>query len=105
MKVLQKRPAPRYSGVVNDARKKRSEEEALHIEIPPQEFDREQVILTIMAGEERLCAVILHKVHKLVSWGLDQCKIDILKTPAYWCFTVKPTTRWNQDKKYLRLEI
>ena len=40
MKVLQERPAPRYSGVVNGARKNRSEEEALNIEIPPQEFDK-----------------------------------------------------------------
>ena len=105
MKVLQEKPAPRNSGVVNGVRKKRSEEEALQIEIPLQEYDREQVILTIMAGEERLCAAILHEVHKLVSWGLDQCKIDILKISAYWCFTVKPTTRWNQNKSYLKLEI
>ena len=49
--------------------------ETLHIEIPPQEYKREQVILTITANKEGLCAVVIHEVHKLLSWGLDQCKI------------------------------
>ena len=79
--------------------------ETLHIEIPPQEYKREQVILTITANKEGLCAVVIHEVHKLLSWGLDQCKIEILKTPAYWCLTVKPTIQWNQHINLFRLEI
>ncbi len=74
--------------------------------MPPQEpeVDDENLILTVMAGGERLCAVIV-RPHNTFAWGQDQCKIDISKTQTYWCFTVTPIDQWKHPIDYHHIEI
>ena len=76
MNVLQERPAPRYSGIVNHARKKRSEKQVvLHVQIPLQNvnYADKQVTLTVMIGSEMLCGVAMHPKYNLVTRGQVQC--------------------------------
>lgn len=104
--MLQETPTPRYSGIVSSARKKRSEKVALYVKLPSQESELDDVlvVLTVMAGGEQLCAVIVQR-NRTLAWGQDLCKIGLLKTHEHWCFTVEPTNQWRHPIDYHHVAI
>ena len=68
-------------------------------------YANEQVTLTVMIGSEMLCGVAMHPKYNLVTWGQDQCIIDIRREPTYWCITVESRDQWDHGSNMYKLEI